>query len=1585
MESVEKILQALILWKRKLLDLSKRNKALNFKSTKVTTVAIVDEQPGIVFQYLYMDGKQMRFIPILPSKNATTPDLESQDLTLFDRDDIEKEYGNAFFQPYKLEDLENKHTDNLLQCNTTPERLDISLRRLDEMLRSNIEEQGVHTLFLALGMLYYYEDDNSNEELRAPLILLPVNIERKSARTGYSITAAEDDPMVNPTLVEYLKQSYNIRLPELPDFSEESSFDLQDFFIKLIHNIKQKQRWLIKNDIYLAHFTFQKFVMFKDIEKNSEVFKDHRLVNQLVTKKETYSFWGLPQEIQQMDLDSEFPPEETFTVLDADSSQLRAIAAIAKGYDIVIEGPPGTGKSQTIVNIIALALSQNKTVLFVSEKIAALQVVQRRLKEAGLDEFCLELHSTKGNRKEVIDDLKKTIDASLSPPPQTIKISKKLRETRMQLTQYVQEVHKIIEPLGLSTFEVYGAYGELIIYESSKFEGEIRSVSKDQLDDLNTLLNEFVTLSLPLGQIKDHPWLDAHKTYYSQTSLSNIKQLASNSLALLSDFLDETGSICLKGGLETPGTFKDFDSQLTLFKIILKSPHIPWKKLKELNWQVIPKKLNKVFDNGKRYTEIIHFLKDKYSNIVFQKNYESDILYLEEMMSGFSRYFMIFKKRYRAIRKEWKSLRIEKSKTTLLQKINEIKQADESQVLKNWLDNVANEEVDLFGNDWKGSHSDWDNLKNIADWVCQFNMALVKVKFSDQTYQTASTNELTDKKVAGLSDLYDKLLDSISVLNQEVGWEKDYFSTMPVTEILSRITELNSNIDKGPQWAAFMNSFEKGKNTLAEQFMTLAYNGVLQIKDTSKIFLKSFYQAWLDKVLEENDLLKNFHSLSHNEKVLLFQQMDELIKKENRASLVNILRHSSQEKLNTPASQEGMAHLRREFAKQRRFTPLRKTIERSEATIKSMKPCFLMSPLSVAQYLKGDHPSFDLVIFDEASQLPTEDAIGAICRGEKLIVVGDPKQLPPTNFFTLQSSFINAEMDEQGQNVIEDTESVLEEFLSTNVPSARLKWHYRSTNESLISFSNHTFYDSDLYTFPSCLIIDEDSGLHFRYIPDGIYEGKGLNRKEAAAVVDEIVEHIKSNHGQSLGVGTFNMRQQLAIMDEIELRRRQDPTLEPFFDRGKVEPFFVKNLENIQGDERDVIFISVTYAKDLSGRLRYNFGPVNNENGWRRLNVLITRARKKMVVFSSIKGEDINPAITNSRGPLLIRDFLLFAEHGTIQTTTMSKLLQTESLFEKDVMQELINKGYLVDPQVGASGYRIDLGIRDESLPGKYICGIECDGVTYHSSETARDRDRLRQAVLESRGWHIIRIWSTDWFKERYNQIQRVLDYIENAKKNLHEGSLKSSNTIIEDNESGNSDSENTNSAIDSYLNGELNHYHRPANQNFIPEQPQEKHISIPESNLNTIAKAIQKIVNENAPIHWDFVFERVANMWGQRRGSRVERALHSALEIAVAVKYIRKEGNFLHKIGDYQIKIRNWEGYKLTANYIHPDERQKAILVIVDAAKMIPRERLISEVIAYMGLVRNQYSKDAIDLSIQMLINSRILGEGSAGLARKL
>ena len=456
-----------------------------------------------------------------------------------------------------------------------------------------------------------------------------------------------------------------------------------------------------------------------------------------------------------------------------------------------------------------------------------------------------------------------------------------------------------------------------------------------------------------------------------------------------------------------------------------------------------------------------------------------------------------------------------------------------------------------------------------------------------------------------------------------------------------------------------------------------------------------------------------------------------------------------------------LALIERELQKQKRHIPIRQLVRRAGSALKAIKPCFMMSPLSVAQYLEPGQVTFDLVVMDEASQLKPEDALGALARARQLIVVGDPNQLPPTSFFDRSDSVID---EEEEVAAIQDTESILDICL-TSYRKRRLRWHYRSEHESLIAFSNHRFYDNDLIIFPSPMGKNRNYGVHRHYIEGATYL-KGRNRVEAEAVALAVVEHFRSNPEYSLGVATFNREQAELVLDVLDRLQKQESWLERAIKEteSSEEPFFVKNLENVQGDERDIIFVATTYGPDPSTmQVFQRFGPIARDSGWRRLNVIFTRAKKRLELFTSLRAADIKLSENPSKGTQALKAYLSYAETGILPDCPATGGREPDSDFELSVAHHLQSQGFRTVAQVGVAGFFIDIGVMHPERDGEFILGVECDGAAYHSAKSARDRDRLRQEILERKGWRIHRIWSTDWFKNRDREVQRLINSVRQA------------------------------------------------------------------------------------------------------------------------------------------------------------------------------------------------------------------------------
>ena len=1586
-------------WQRKLLDLAKRNRALNFKVSKVSTITVVDEQPSEVFRHLVLQDRPMKFkaaAPRLQAERSNNSDDESADSELYD--DSEPDATAPDFAPYDRSALADRYTDDYLQTNKGPEALDRSLRRLDDQARLTLEEQGVNTMFLALGMLHYREAPASEETFRAPLVLVPVVLERSSARSGYTVRAGDEDPIINPALAEYVRLNFGLGLPDLPDpaiLSEE--YDLQELFSAVSAAVLAQNGWHVKTDIYLAPFAFQKLVMYKDLERNAEAVASHPLIQQLVARSGEFdgpAGLGLPTDVRDLVLDSAFPPERTAQIVDADSSQLRTIAAVSRGHHLVIEGPPGTGKSQTITNLIAQALSEGKSVLFVAEKMAALQVVYDRLSRAGLGEFCLSLHSTNANKREVLRDLASAMDASMDRVAPRTDAAERLPAVRHTLNEYVGAVHTPYGALGITPFQGYGELARVYNSPRVRFTRPVEDMKRHDVDVAVRALDDVAVAAAGLGSPVTHPWRDARKIYYSEDDIENVRRLAGDIAQRMDTIAERASSLHASLGLPEPQTLADVDVASAVGAVLRRAPGAPFEVLTSTSWNQPPAEAVQLIERGRLVQKLAAQVSRKFTRDVLERDHAEEVVHVRHKARGAFAFLAILDARYRSIRSEWLRYRLAGSRGSLLSQAKDMEDVDRLRNERISLSTAKQFGSDLFGTHWNGEHSNWDELEAYVAWVVEYRRVCLQHAININAVSEATRATPDTSAIESLTEAAAAARGPLDELTGAIGWPDAYLNGIPIKGIAERARDLLGGLDLAPQWASFASAMHSAQESAGSEVVGEALGGTLAFPDVRNAFLRAFYAKWLAEVVRQRPALQEFHSLAFEQRIAEFRELDKKVLQENRVALIGQLRKQTQESLRDPGAANGIRFLRQQMARQRGHAALRTTMKFAGPTVRAIKPCFMMSPLTVAQFVASSSPTFDLVIFDEASQVPPEDAIGAIVRGRQLVVVGDPKQLPPTDFFSVASGMVTPELDPDGMPIYDDAESILEQYMGAGVPMSRLKWHYRSAHESLIAYSNVEFYDSELYIFPSVERGTDNLGLQFEYVKDGTYEGKGLNAVEARRVadavaafaVDELARREQGAHPRSLGVGTFNMRQMLAVQDELELRRRADPAIEPFFDRALDEPFFVKNLENIQGDERDVIFISVTYAKALDGRLRYNFGPLNGENGWRRLNVLTTRARQRMRVFSSIRGDEINLAGTQSRGAKLLRGFLLYAERGILRSDSASANADTESPFEAAVLRELTDHGYQVQPQVGTAGYRVDLGVIDPELPGRYICGVECDGFTYHSSETARDRDRLRQQVLEDRGWTIHRVWSTDWFKDRKGQVERLLTLISRTKQAQHvaaQHAATQGNRAREPHPGQRMQSGETSDAP--------TEPHRPPADRIHPRPSAKPYLVTPGegqyagqdllASWRELVPAVIRVVEVESPIHETDLLTRVAGMWGQRAGSRIVAHIRRAADSAQDSGAIHRAGAFYWHPRAHCV-VRSRAGTGIPGNRVPPEEYELAVAMVLNGGAGMPRTQLIAEVRSVFGFNRTGHLlEETIGAVINQMSAAGKLGEGSTGL----
>lgn len=605
------------------------------------------------------------------------------------------------------------------------------------------------------------------------------------------------------------------------------------------------------------------------------------------------------------------------------------------------------------------------------------------------------------------------------------------------------------------------------------------------------------------------------------------------------------------------------------------------------------------------------------------------------------------------------------------------------------------------------------------------------------------------------------------VLLDEISWFQNNDDKM--LQMVERNNLAVQSKDMLDEWLQYILSKDEIVRKGLKKLVKAVERKELESSKVLTAYLAGIFDFLAKEILRNDDDLARFSSVSHREIQSQFSEYDQKLKK---LQCEHIAWKADQN--NIPWGAMGarvsdkteMTLLEHEIGKKTRHIPLRQLINRAGNAMASLKPCFMMGPMSVAQYLEPGNIQFDIVVMDEASQIKPQDALGAVARAGQLVVVGDPKQLPPTSFF---EKIIDDEEDDP--TGIEESESILDATLPI-FNSRRLRWHYRSQHESLIAFSNHSFYDSNLVLFPSPFSNSKDFGLQYTRVQRGTFVNR-KNLEEARIITETVKEHLKHRSSESLGVVAMSAEQKLQIESTIESYAKQDSVFQQMLDENSrsKKPLFIKNLENVQGDERDVILISMTYGPSVvEGQVYQRFGPINSDVGWRRLNVLFTRSKKRMHIFSSMGAEDILVSNSSKRGVKALHSFLRYCETGEVQTSNLPSDKEPDSDFEIAVIKQLEDAGFECVPQVGVTGFFIDIAVVDPGKPGRYLMGIECDGATYHSAKSARDRDRLRQSVLERLGWKIRRIWSTDWFKNPDGQLKPIIEELHSLKTSASDG-----------------------------------------------------------------------------------------------------------------------------------------------------------------------------------------------------------------------
>ena len=1625
-------------WKNKLLDLGKRNRLLNYRETRVSTMKIISPDCYSLWERFVQQEEPLVF----PYAEEFSPEAEEID------------------------------TDSNVVTNKSVPDTQKTLRNLRNKARTALEEQGINVLYLSFGFLNWTETGDSAYKFKSPLVLVPVTITVESITSPYKLFLHEDEIVVNPTLAYKLSTDFGIVLPELND-----EMSLKEYFSK-VKEVIDVDGWYLENSVGLSLLSFLKINMYNDLDKHKDTILSNPIIRNIAG--DLSSVERIPDNLLSYDFDANEKPVDLFQVVDADASQQDAILLAKKGVSFVLQGPPGTGKSQTITNIIAESLAAGKKVLFVSEKMAALDVVHRRLQAAGLDDFCLILHSYKANKRNVLDQLDRVLslaDERHTVAEQAYQKLERLQADKEQLNEYCKNIFTPIKPLGKTFFEVNGIIANLSDADDVVFSFEnIENVTDEEYNRLVYYISQFVsTIGSSTWDYLSNPWRNATLSVVTNEFRHDVNSRLGPLSRQLKEFDITLNNLLEKVNIYHVHSFKDTKAVTAALEFASQSVQVPsdWiinenpaslqqlvtqaenaqsqytsinnnlietdKRIKQLQpeWSNYNGNITSSSEANNRSIEVDSQLKEPLfaiwsqhsidslsekleivNNKIAELNstnaeilsvYESDIFevdykeILKRYKTDYTSFTKVFKSQYKADKKAILACRKEVTKKLsdeeILLVIDQLKTIDE---LKQWftdnqyslkpffgdvrIDENTNIEslnhkyntfrqfteyktqlltlIELlhdyeqketeyktrFGFLYSGIQTDWNDINRRLVWSKGFKECIDQSLVGREFINYVCSDEAASDNCRQVQQ---QIESEIQKFSYDYQWFKSLFTnetlfdTYSFDELCTRINACVNNLAALEEWIDQRNA----RNECVKLGLSSFINSILEHDIPSEnivpIFKKRFFRLWLDKTMLDYPRVSNFRRKTQDDAVQDFCNLDKeqfnIAKLRIKSELINGL--PSLDRLSNGLDE--LSILRKELKKQRRIMPIRKLFAAIPNLLLTLKPCLMMSPLSVSLFLEAETYKFDIVIFDEASQVCTENAIGAISRGKQVVIAGDSKQLPPTNFFqvALSESDYNSDEDDDMDDV-GAYESILDE--ANMLPERTLRWHYRSRHEDLIAFSNTKIYKSSLVTFPSNVISAPGYGVEYTYVPDGYYDrgGRKGNVKEAEKVVELIYQHIKNTPHKSLGVIAFGEIQQQAIDTILRQRRIKSPEYEYFFNEEKEEPFFVKSLENVQGDERDTIIFSIGYAKDIHGVFRMQFGPLSRSGGERRLNVAITRAKYNVMLVGSILPNDIDIDRVSADGPKLLRSYIDFAMHGTSvleREITESDITEYDSPFEEAVYNFLDRKGYKLATQVGCSGYRIDMAVKHPSMSGVYVLGIECDGASYHSARTARERDRLRQDVLENMGWKIYRIWSTDWIKDPVTEGERLLAAVEDA---ISTWSINEEPTHSDDSQTMDTTEYVSIEKVEQTEEKRANPYGfteavKPYNYNSL-QRDAYGHLDL--------CDCIRLIVEKEYPVHYDIVCQRVAPLYGNEK---VTSKIRNEVDYAIGKlgNQIVKNGKFFLPQGYTHIPVRIPNERKI--NYISTPEIAEAMLTILKTCIGATPETLCAETARAFGFNR--------------------------------
>lgn len=1507
------------IWERKLLDFSLRNNFLNL-SLRSRAIQFITFEIGTIEDYL-QDGEEYCIMPM--------PDVDIR-LT---KDELLVRSGSALSLAQLIKNDIIK--DKVLHTYLKDEESQRILKNIYRSSRISIEETGSNSLYLAIGLLRWYEKKNSPKARYAPILLLPLEIVYKRGR--YYIRKRDEDISLNITLVEYLRQMFGITIKGInPLPVDEHGIDVPRVFAQIRDALREQNKWDVEEECILGTFSFNKFLMWNDIHANKEKLIENPVVSSLVNGGLTWT--PKPMAVNLTDEDKTLSPDSLSLPVPVDSSQMAAVLEAGKGSTFILYGPPGTGKSQTITNLISNAMYQGKRVLFVAEKMAALNVVQSRLEKIDLGPFCLELHSNKVAKRHILEQLDKALKAIRIKEPDTVNsVSNKLLERRKVLISYLDALHNDRGNDGLSLYECIRNYEDLesVVPLNVVLTDKLSTFKKADLESFREeLYIHFPAIIQLVGQPSEHPLKELKINVNVLNNRNRLAELLNSGCRLSAEF-GKVRSIllsCLDHSLP--------DSQALLFKGLELLDNI--STLPIINACII----DTTFD-AERYNEL---------NILCKEMEKRDGLYNSLVQDNRSEFFdedvLSLLKTWSEIQGKWFLPKFFASRNFLnkLRFFNKnISNDNVEEILDNILDykkmrdSCASKEN--LVKKYTGTELSTEGLRSLLE-----KMSAIKENIHDVSslYVIDKTILVSRLKAAFNEDLLLKLQNTKTLYKEwnclitelaqlvEITWPENDFSK----NVSSMFTTWVNNISKIDKWFNW-----------CELRCRLINHGLVSVvestekervvpKDLADSFFKGLYKSVAEHKISSHHELMAFDGLLFDQQIKVYKELSAEFQNLSKKLLYARLSAQIPQIYDDIDNNGELGLLLRNIANGARGMSIRQLLDSIPNLLSKLCPCMLMSPMSVAQYIDLSQDKFDLVVFDEASQMPTSEAVGAIARGKSLVVVGDPKQMPPTSFFSSNN------IDEEDE-VIDDLESILQDCQALGLPSLQLNWHYRSRHESLIAFSNNEYYDGELITFPST--DDQQTKVNFVKI-NGIYDkgGKRSNKAEAEAIVREVVKRLKDEHlrKDSIGIIAFSSSQQNLIEDMLSEAIESDAELTRYAD-SMYEPIFVKNLENVQGDERDIILFSIGYGPDAKGKISMNFGPLNKAGGERRLNVAVSRARREMIVYSTMTGNQINLNNTKSKGVEGLKHFLDYAEKQILFESTRTNMITEDLAIPRAIAKALSDKGFTVKTEVGLSDFKIDIAVVDPRDCNNYILGILLDGETYLNTQTTRDREIVQPTVLTGLNWNVVRVWSIDWFKQRDVVVDRIIGLI---------------NGIINgEKEPASAKTETNTDAHDSIKSFTV------SSDDILSDTPTTKATDYPDINYKhckEIDTYIDMVVQNEQPIMYTLLCKRVANYLDI---SRVTSTSQNVVDMAMG-KYYNENDRGNKVICKDSSVLRNWDSYRPNADIskrraiedIPSIELEIVLLEIVKQNLSISEDGLTLIAAKRMGFARRGTNVDA-------------------------